>query len=392
MRALYFLAFMASVPSFPFSRGTFAQAAIAGSVKDNSGVSLSLIAESAGSRLARGMRQRRLRLAMGLCVQLLSITFTAIVAECAQPHTPALVASSSQPNAGIVAAAEREPPQIPERASVWERYEAYVLGAAALLVAQWLLIAGLLAQRRLRRAAEDRLRSGEEALRSSSRRIDDLGARLLHAQDSERSRIARELHDDISQQVGLLSMNLELLYDAVPPGTEPLAGDALDQAREIARKIHDLSHRLHPTRLRLTGLVAALQTLQRELSHSGPTITFTHDRVPANLPIDLTLSLFRVVQEALQNALKHSRARTVAVDLRGESKALALTIADDGEGFNVDAEWGTGLGLISMSERTEAVGGTFDLRSRRGGGTYLAITVPLTVSTAAELAHVERAG
>ncbi len=155
-----------------------------------------------------------------------------------------------------------------------------MLGGAAVLVAQWLLIAGLLAQRRMRRAAEDRLRSGEEALRSSSRRIDDLGARLLHAQDTERSRIARELHDDISQQVGLLSMNLELLYEAVPPGTEPLAGDALDQAREIARKIHDLSHRLHPTRLRLTGLVAALQTLQRELSRPGTTITFTYDRVP----------------------------------------------------------------------------------------------------------------
>ncbi len=183
-----------------------------------------------------------------------------------------------------------------------------MLGGAAVLVAQWLLIAGLLAQRRMRRAAEDRLRSGEEALRSSSRRIDDLGARLLHAQDTERSRIARELHDDISQQVGLLSMNLELLYEAVPPGTEPLAGEALNQAREIARKIHDLSHRLHPTRLRLTGLVAALQTLQRELSRPGTTITFTHDRVPANLPVELNLSLFRVVQEALQNALKHSKA------------------------------------------------------------------------------------
>ena len=162
--------------------------------------------------------------------------------------------------------------------------------------------------------------------------------------------------------------------------------------REIARKIHDLSHRLHPTRLRLTGLVAALQTLQRELSQSGPTITFTYDRVPANLPLDLTLSLFRVVQEALQNALKHSRARTVAVDLRGGAKGLALTIADDGEGFDVDAEWGTGLGLISMSERTEAIGGTFDLRSRRGGGTSLAITVPIAVSAAEELTDVERAG
>jgi len=294
--------------------------------------------------------------------------------------------------AAIERSGEREVEQTPNQASVWERYDIYLLGAAAVLVAQWLLIAGLVAQRRKRRAAEDRLRSGEEALRSSSRRIDDLGARLLHAQDTERSRIARELHDDISQQVGLLSMNLELLYEAVPPGTEALAGDALDQAREIARKIHDLSHRLHPTRLRLTGLVAALQTLQRELSRPGTTITFTYDRVPANLPVELTLSLFRVVQEALQNALKHSQGRTVAVDLRGASNGLALTICDDGEGFNIDAEWGTGLGLISMSERIEAVGGTFDVRSRPGEGTFLTITVPIAVDPAAEMTAIERAG
>jgi len=280
----------------------------------------------------------------------------------------------------------------PKQSSAWERSRVYMLAAAAVLVAQWLLIAGLLAQRRKRRAAEDRLRIGEEALRSSSRRIDDLGARLLLAQDTERSRIARELHDDISQQVGLLSMNLELLCQAVPPGSEPLAGDALNQAREIARKIHDLSHRLHPTRLRLTGLVAALQTLQRELSRPGTTITLTYDCVPANLPLELTLSLFRVVQEALQNALKHSKGRTVTVDLRGASHGLALTICDDGEGFDVDAEWGSGLGLISMSERIEAVGGTFELRSRRGEGTFLTITVPLAVDISAGVTEIERAG
>src|SRR4029078_11851780 len=120
--------------------------------------------------------------------------------------------------AAIERSGEREVEETPNQASVWERYDIYLLGAAAVLVAPWLLIAGLVAERRKRRAAEDRLRSGEEALRSSSRRIDDLGARLLHAQDTERSRIARELHDDISQQVGLLSMNLELLYAAVPAG------------------------------------------------------------------------------------------------------------------------------------------------------------------------------
>ncbi len=82
----------------------------------------------------------------------------------------------------------------------------------------------------------------------------------------------------------------------------------------------------------------------------------------------------------------------MTVDLRGASNGLALTISDDGEGFDVDAEWGTGLGLISMSERIEAVGGTFDLRSRRGEGTFFTITVPLAVDAAAELTAIERAG
>ena len=131
--------------------------------------------------------------------------------------------------------------------SVWDRYRVYILGAAAVLVAQTLLIAGLLLQRRMRRQAEEQVRGSEEALRSSYERIRDLGARLLQAQDTERSRIARELHDDISQQVALLSMNLELLLDAVPRETEvagrrraePGAGHCQERARPLASSASD---------------------------------------------------------------------------------------------------------------------------------------------------------
>ena len=276
--------------------------------------------------------------------------------------------------------------------SLWDRYRFYILGMVALVIAQTLLIAGLLLQRRMRRQAEAQVRGSEEELRGSYRRIRDLGARLLQAQDTERSRVARELHDDISQQVALLSMNLELLLDEVPRETESLVGDALNQAQDIARSVHDLSHRLHPTRLRLTGLVAALETLQRELYRSTPAIAFTHQCVPEDLPSDLTLSLFRVVQEALQNAVKHSRARTVTVDLRGESEALVLTISDDGVGFDVVAAAGTGLGLISMNERIDAIGGTFDIQSRGGRGTLLAIRVPLAVEPATESTPAKQVG
>ena len=261
--------------------------------------------------------------------------------------------------------------------SVWDRYKVYILGAGTVLLAQTFLIAGLLVQRRRRRQAEEQVRGSEEALRTSYERIRDLGSRLLHAQDTERSRIARELHDDISQQIALLSIDLELLSGAVPPDTEGLAGEALDRVHGIARSVHDLSHRLHPAKLRLIGLVAAIQALQRELPQSGPTITFTHEHVPSSLPTDLTVSLFRIVQEALQNAIKHSRARTIRIDLRGGSDGLALTFSDDGVGFDVDEAWGKGLGLMSIFERTEAIGGTLDIQSRSGGGTSITIMVPL---------------
>ena len=276
--------------------------------------------------------------------------------------------------------------------SVWDRYKVYILAAAAVLVAQSFLIAGLLLQRRMRRQAEDHVRRDQEALRGNYERIRDLGARLLQAEDSERSRIARELHDDISQQVALLSINLELLRGAGQPDTEPLAGEALNRVQDLARSVHDLSHRLHPTKLRLIGLVPALQALQRELSRSDTTIAFTHEGVPANLPLDLTLSVFRVVQEAVQNALKHGRARTVTVDLRGGSNVLALTVSDDGVGFDVDAAWGEGLGLISMGERIEAIEGTLDIRSTPGGGTCLTITMPLPKERAAEVTRAEKIG
>jgi signal transduction histidine kinase len=109
-------------------------------------------------------------------------------------------------------------------------------------------------------------------------------------------------------------------------------------------------------------------------------MTFTHDQVPPALPRDITLCLFRVVQEALQNALKYSKARNVSVHLAGEAQKLVLTVADDGVGFDVDAAWGSGLGLISMRERLENIDGTIMIRSTPGAGTSLDVVVPLHVA------------
>jgi len=264
--------------------------------------------------------------------------------------------------------------------SVWARYRSYILVASLLVIAQSVLIAGLLIQRTRRRQAEDQVRGGQAALRTSYERIRDLGGRLLDAQETERSRIARELHDDISQQVALLSIDLEMLRNSARAEAEHLAGEAFTRAQGIARSVHDLSHRLHPAKLRLIGLVAALKGLQHELSTPDTSITFTYDQVPPVLPPDITLCLFRVVQEALHNALKHSKAREISVHLAGESQRLVLTVADDGVGFDVDAAWGSGLGLISMRERLETIDGSFTIRSTPGAGTCLDVVVPLHVT------------
>jgi signal transduction histidine kinase len=263
--------------------------------------------------------------------------------------------------------------------TIWDRYKGQVLAALALFLTQTVLITALLIQRTRRQQAERRLRGSEAELRTSYGRIRDLGARLLHEQESERSRIARELHDDISQRMALLTMDLEALTVRLEDRhiSERLASEASSRAQSIAKSVHDLSHRLHPARLRLMGLVAALQQLRRELSSSGVAIAFTHENVPAKLPPDLTLCAFRIVQEALQNAIKYSQAKDVTVQVSGAPDGLIVDVVDSGVGFDIDASWGKGLGLISMGERLEAIGGSFEIHSRPGAGTRLRATIPL---------------
>ena len=262
--------------------------------------------------------------------------------------------------------------------TIWERYKLRITAAAAVLLAQTVLIAGLLVQRARRRRAEWELRDSEEVLRHSFERIRDLSTGLLRAQETERARIARELHDDICQRMLLLIIDLESLHRA-RTGVGPTA-EALAAARDVATSLHDLSHRLHPTKLRLVGLVAALEQLCEESSRAGMTIGFTHDHVPLKLAPDVMLCVFRVVQEAVQNAIKHSGARRLSVHVSEAEGVLTLSVADDGVGFDLDAAWHKGVGLSSISERLEAIGGTLQVRSHPGGGTQLTAVVPAAVA------------
>jgi signal transduction histidine kinase len=264
-----------------------------------------------------------------------------------------------------------------EQPSLWDRYKFYMVGAIALLLAQTALIAVLLVERQGRRQAETEVRRAQATLRASYERIRDLGSRLLKAQEEERSRIARELHDDISQQIALLSIDLQLLSGAERVDGQGLARQAFDRTQDIVKSVHDLSHRLHPARLRLMGLVPALGGMLRELSSSGIAITFTHDEMPPALSQELTVTVFRIAQEALHNALKYSKAREIAVHLGCSDRAIELSIADNGVGFDVAAVWGKGLGLVSIGERLEVIGGTFEVRSSPGSGTRLVLSVPL---------------
>jgi signal transduction histidine kinase len=262
--------------------------------------------------------------------------------------------------------------------SVWDRFKVYILGAVAVLLAQAVLITGLLVQRERRRRAEVQLQASQHRLRTSYERIRDLGGRLLDAQEGERSRIARELHDDIGQKMAVLTIDLQLISQCGPgrlTDAARLANGALDRAQAVSRSVRALSHHLHPQNLRLIGLVPALSGLQRELSTVEVAVTFSHERVPASLPHDLTLCFFRIAQEALQNAVAHSRAGEVSIRLIGTEDGLILTVADNGIGFDVDAAR-PGIGLISMSERAEQVGATLQIRSRRGGGTHVEVSVP----------------
>ena len=242
------------------------------------------------------------------------------------------------------------------------------------------LIAGLLLQRLKRRRAEEGVLKGEAELHTSYARIRDLAGRLIGAQEVERMRIARELHDDVGQQLALLSIELDQLGNSVrnaDPNVVTRAREASDRTAEISTSVHDLSHQLHPPKLELMGLVVAVAGLRRELAQQHEiAIDFSHADVPETIPRDVSLCLFRIVQEGLRNAIKHSGAREVSVRLAGDPQGLLLSISDRGVGFD-STNGQRGLGLLSMRERLEPLRGTLTIRSSPGAGTQIDVRVPL---------------
>ena len=222
-------------------------------------------------------------------------------------------------------------------------------------------------------------RQAEEELLTSRQQLQTLTGRLIEAQEVERRRIARELHDDLSQGLALLAIELDLVARR-PPVSPAGVAEALRgfsaRVRELSADVHDLSHQLHPSKVEHLGLVASIRGLCHELGQRhGLTVTFAHGDVPAAIPEATALCLYRIAQEALSNFVKHGGTDRAQVELAGTPGGLRLKVSDDGAGFDPGA--GGGLGLVSMRERLALCGGRLVIDSRPGGGTRITVCVPL---------------
>jgi PAS domain S-box-containing protein len=211
--------------------------------------------------------------------------------------------------------------------------------------------------------------------------LEKVSGQLIEAQETERSRIARDLHDDICQRLALLSMEIE---QANRTSNGPLAArktnleDIREHCSEIARDVQSLSHQLHSSTLDYLGVVTAIRAFCGEFSKQYQvSIDFIDSNVPNHLPKDISLCLFRITQEALHNAVKYSGTNQFSVRLFATEEEVQLVVWDAGAGFDVEeAKKNRGLGLVSMQERAHLVHGSFSVESKPGEGTRIFAAVP----------------
>jgi PAS domain S-box-containing protein len=210
-----------------------------------------------------------------------------------------------------------------------------------------------------------------------------VSGQLIEAQEKERRRIARDLHDDICQKLALLSIELRQAHNSLNVSSSETK-DQLEEIRKhcsgIALDVQSLSHQLHSSRLEYLGLTAAVSGFCRELAKQHElNIDFKDHDLPKDLPRDISLCLFRVAQEALHNAVKYSGVKRFEVKLDGARNQVQLVVSDAGAGFDVEeAKKDRGLGLVSMQERMNLVNGRFHIESKIGEGTIVVASVPLT--------------
>jgi PAS domain S-box-containing protein len=217
--------------------------------------------------------------------------------------------------------------------------------------------------------------------KAAEQSLADMGRRLIEAHEEERTWVARELHDDINQRIALLAVQLgQYTQNPSNSGVE-IANQVSHLSEELlklGKDVQALSHRLHSSKLEYLGIAVAANSFCREFSEQQKVeIEFSHSGIPRSLSKEISLSLFRVLQEALQNAVRHSGERHFRVGLHGSSGQIQLTVSDSGAGFDQqDSINRHGLGLISMRERIQLVGGEFSIESKPGHGATIRARVP----------------
>jgi len=218
----------------------------------------------------------------------------------------------------------------------------------------------------------------------AQRVLSGLSHKLMEAQEEERAWIARELDDDLSQRMALLTIELDRLCQVLPTGAVDLRlriSELCARAIDLGQDLQVISHRLCSSKLEFLGIASAAGAFCRELSEQqGVVISFSHEGVPPDLPKGVALALFRVLQEALINAVKHAGVNHFSVVLRADEDEVQLEVVDTGIGFDPQAALRRhGLGLVSMQERLSLVHGEIAIDSRPGAGTQVRARVPLGV-------------
>lgn len=249
--------------------------------------------------------------------------------------------------------------------SIWQEHRVAVIATTTALMLQAGLITALLIQRTRRQRAE--------------REAQHLGGRILTAQEDERRRLAREMHDDVTQRLAALAIDAAQVQSSAGSS---VIGNALDAIRQrlvgLSEDVHALSYRLHPSMIDDLGLVAALRAECNRVARQEPIqVDFDSTAIPRRLPSNTAICLFRVAQEALRNVVRHANAKTVEVSLHAKEGGISLAVRDDGSGFVDVNEARASLGLLSMRERVRLVGGEIDIVSRPEHGTSVVAWVPL---------------
>ncbi len=237
-------------------------------------------------------------------------------------------------------------------------------------------------------------REKEHLLREREKELQILTGRLILGQEEERRRLARELHDDLSQRLAVLAIETGKLHSSVanePGSIFKSLFDLRDKTIQIAADVHDISRRLHPSILDDLGLAKALESeCARFAAREGTDVAFSAQNIPVDLPRDVSLSLYRIVQEGLNNIAKHACARRVSVALDASGTGLHLKVEDDGIGFDAaEVRNQPGLGLSSIRERARLVHARHRITSEPEKGTTIEVTVPLKETARPSDTHPE---